>query len=93
MRTSLLALLLGLVTALGVVQTMAADGERPCRDDVMKHCSDAMGDREAMRACMRENFEKFSQACRARIQDARAQRRGAGGPPAPSAGGTQESSN
>jgi hypothetical protein len=93
MRTHLLALLLGLATALGAAQASAAEGQRPCRDDMMKHCSDAVGDRQGMRACMRENFEKFSAACQARIQEAQAQGRGAGGPRGQGAGTPPESSN
>jgi hypothetical protein len=43
-------------------------GDRPCRDDAMKYCADHVGDRDAMRACMREHQASFSQQCRDAMQ-------------------------
>ena len=72
-------LLLGLA---GTLTASAAEGERPCREDVMKHCGDHMGNREGMRSCMREKFGQFSEQCKAAIinrqQQGQGQHRGQG---------------
>ncbi|MEJ2089208.1 MAG: hypothetical protein P8Y69_12220 [Gammaproteobacteria bacterium] len=77
MRKQLIALLFGLITASFAVAAPAPEADRPCRNDVMNHCGDAVGDRERMRACMQENFAKFSEQCKARIRE----RQAAGGQP------------
>ncbi len=46
--------------------------ERPCKADKVKFCSEFKGDKKATRKCMKENRDKFSEACKAR----RAQRKG-----------------
>lgn len=63
----------------------AAPAERPCRDDIMKHCQDLIGQRDEMRQCIRNNRDEFSEQCQIALRE-RAQRRragaGAGQPPA-----------
>lgn len=86
MRFSRLAPAVLMVT-LAPAAGLAAPGgqDRPCRDDIVEHCADAMGDRQAMASCIRDNVESFSRQCRdalrARMQDGRM----AGGAPEPRA--------
>jgi len=79
MRLSQLAsavLTLTLLSGVGVAAPGSQD--RPCRDDIVQHCADAMGDRQAMASCIRDNVESFSQQCREalreRMQDGRSAR-------------------
>ena len=63
----------------------AAPAERPCRDDIMKHCQDAVGQREQMRQCVRNNRDQFSEQCQIALRERAQQRRAGGGsgrPPA-----------
>ena len=63
----------------------AAPAERPCRDDIMKHCQDAIGQREQMRQCIRNNREQFSGQCQIALSERAQQQRAGGGsgrPPA-----------
>jgi len=71
------ALLIGLAFSAATLAATAAaaapaggppSGDRPCHDDAMKYCSDHVGDRDAMRACMREHQASFSQQCRDAMQ-------------------------
>ena len=63
----------------------AAPAERPCRDDIMKHCQDAIGQREQMRQCVRKNRNQLSEQCQIALSERAQQRRAGGGsgrPPA-----------
>ena len=63
----------------------AAPAERPCRDDIMKYCQDAIGQREQMRQCVRNNRDQFSEQCQIALSERAQQRRAGGGsgrPPA-----------
>ena len=59
----------GLLTGILV----AAPAERPCRDDIMQHCSDRIGQREQMRQCVRANVQKFSEQCQTTLRERRRQ--------------------
>ena len=52
---------------------MARYGEQPCRSDMLEHCSDALGDQDKMRQCIRENFNQLSQQCKSRLMEMRQQ--------------------
>ncbi len=56
----------------------AAPAERPCRDDLMKYCQSAVGQREEMRQCIRTNYSQLSEQCQTALRE-RAQQRGTGG--------------
>lgn len=76
-RRHLPALMLGVMLSVPALAEPAGGpppGERPCHADAMKYCADHVGNRDAMRACMRENQANFSQQCRDAMQ-ARAQAR------------------
>jgi len=47
----------------------APEGNRPCDDDFQKYCSEAMDDREAMRECIDENMDSFSDECKADLKE------------------------
>lgn len=38
----------------------------PCKADIEKFCGDKKGDRKAMKACIKENKDKFSAECKAK---------------------------
>jgi hypothetical protein len=63
-----------LLTTLISTTAVAAEGERPCRNDLMEHCADEIGNREQMGQCMRENFSQFSEQCQAAIMQRRQNR-------------------
>jgi hypothetical protein len=63
-----------LLTTLISSSAVAAEGERPCRNDLMEHCADQIGNREQMGQCMRDNFSQFSEQCQATIMERRQNR-------------------
>ncbi len=40
-----------------------------CRADIEKYCAQSRGDRDAMRKCIKQNMNQFSEQCKAMIQD------------------------
>ena len=69
------SVLIAALVWLAAVPVLAAPAERPCRADIQKHCSDKVGDQQAMGQCVRENFANLSEQC----QTALMARRGQGG--------------
>lgn len=65
----LAALTATVLTAAIAGQAWSADADRPCRDDIINHCRDSFGDREATRQCMRDKFSQFNERCQAAITD------------------------
>ena len=66
-------LIVTLATSLPLI-TVAAEDTQPCRDDVVSLCGDSIGNREGMRACMREKFSQLSEQCQDRIKERQQQR-------------------
>ena len=89
--TRLVAVSLLLLVTAGV---LAAPANRPCREDVQKFCSDAVGDRRAIGQCIRENLDDVSEACRAAVSKRMEERRSGGGgrrnPPTEGEGSTED---
>ncbi|PKL35367.1 MAG: hypothetical protein CVV44_21390 [Spirochaetae bacterium HGW-Spirochaetae-1] len=52
-----------LALALPALNGFSTEKKRPCDDDFLKYCADARDDREAMRECIDENLDNFSEAC------------------------------
>ena len=63
-----------LLTTMLSISAFAAEGERPCRNDLMEHCADQIGNREQMGQCLRENFAQFSEQCQSSIMERRRNR-------------------
>jgi hypothetical protein len=54
-----------------------ANAQGPCRDDAERLCADALGDRDAVHACLADNGDALSEACQERrAQRASGERRG-----------------
>ena len=43
-------------------------GRGECRQEVRSFCSEHKGNREAKKACIKENIENFSSKCKAKFQ-------------------------
>lgn len=69
LRRTVILLALTAATAGTGLTAGAAEGERPCRNDVMNHCGDHFGDQEGMRGCIREKFSSFSEQCQAALRE------------------------
>jgi hypothetical protein len=66
------------ITAIALF-TLPASAERgkgkkngPCKADIEKFCGDKKGDRKAMKACIKENKDKFSAECKAKKEEHKA---------------------
>ena len=74
MHKSPFIFVIAVITAGNVFAAPAEQGNRPCRDDMLNHCGDRLGDREGMRSCVRENFSQFSTQCQTAIMERRQNR-------------------
>jgi len=82
----LLPLMLSLSVTVSAQEAGAPPPRGPCAQDAQRLCADRIGNgREAMRDCMREHQSDLSDACRARLAQARQNRTMDGGRPAPQA--------
>ncbi len=72
---------------------LAAQADRPCREDVGKFCSDVAGERRAIGQCIREHLDELSEQCRVAVNKRMEERRAGGGgrrnPPSESEGSAQ----
>ncbi|UTH74560.1 hypothetical protein [Chromobacterium sp. IIBBL 290-4] len=60
--------------ALGFASTAFAAGDRPCKEDMQKLCAGKKG-REEIKACLIENKDKISPACKAKIEEKAAEKK------------------
>lgn len=56
------------IQALAAPAGGAPSGERPCHADAVRFCEEHLGNRDAVRACMRENESSLSQQCKDAMQ-------------------------
>jgi Spy/CpxP family protein refolding chaperone len=64
MRFSAL-LAIGLLAALPTLSmAQTADEQQACVDDAFQHCGHAIPDHDRVAACLSQNFNRISQACR-----------------------------
>lgn len=54
-----------LIFAVPAVSAKEGRKSGPCMADIQKLCGDKKGDRKAMKACIKENKDKFSPECKA----------------------------
>jgi|GEM_PF-6781673 len=57
-----------LALALPGINGFSTEKKRPCDDDFRKYCTNIGDDREAMRECIDENMDNFSEACQADLE-------------------------
>ena len=63
----------------------ASTGQGPCVHDIQTICQGVQRGNGAIRTCMKQNWKKFSPACKAAIKARRAQKAAATAPPPPGA--------
>lgn len=54
--------------ATAAAQAVTKQEQAACRSDAVKFCSDHVGKPSEMNACLRDNKESLSQACRAVVE-------------------------
>lgn len=73
-RTAKMKKLLIALCALGFAASAFASSDTPCKDDAQKLCAGKKG-REQIKACLIENKEKISPACKAKIEEKAAEKK------------------